>query len=412
MANRRDFMKTVTALGAVGICSQSPATAPAFHVPEDEKITIPDIKSLFPEPIIIRNIELLGFDKEYILRVTAENGATGFTLCNQRMPNLVSLLHGLIIPLLIGKDARNIEELTDYVYVANSNYKYAGMPFWNCVGHVEIAIFDLLGQIAKKPVNQLLGKPVKNELDVYLSSTTRETTPQQEADNFKKRIDETGAKAVKFKVGGRMSKNADAMPGRSDTIVPLMRKTLGNSITFYVDANGSYDLKNGIEMAHYLEDHQVDIFEEPVPFDEYENTKKITNVIKKMRLAGGEQDTSNYRFEWMAQNHALDVLQPDLFYNGGFLRCLKVAQMAQKAGLKFSPHSPKTDPQAAPMLHLMSLVSNSGGFQEWHISYPTHKSWYSPHYEIKNGKIAVPAGNGLGITFDETIWKKAEIIKC
>ncbi len=344
MANRRNFLKTVTALGAVGMCSQSPATA-ALNIPEDEKITIPDIKSLFPEPIIIRNIELLGFDKEYILRVTAENGATGFTLCNQRMPNLISLLHGLIIPLLIGKDARNIEELTDYVYVANSNYKYAGMPFWNCVGHVEIAIFDLLGQIAKKPVNQLLGKPVKNELDVYLSSTTRETTPQQEADNFKKRIDETGAKAVKFKVGGRMSKNADAMPGRSDTIVPLMRKTLGNSITFYVDANGSYDLKNGIEMAHYLEDHQVDIFEEPVPFDEYENTKKITDVIKKMRLAGGEQDTSNYRFEWIAQNHALDVLQPDLFYNGGFLRCLKVAQMAQKAGLKFSPHSPKTDPR-------------------------------------------------------------------
>jgi L-alanine-DL-glutamate epimerase-like enolase superfamily enzyme len=411
MANRRNFLKTVTALGAVGMCSQSPATA-ALNIPEDEKITIPDIKSLFPEPIIIRNIELLGFDKEYILRVTAENGATGFTLCNQRMPNLISLLHGLIIPLLIGKDARNIEELTDYVYVANSNYKYAGMPFWNCVGHVEIAILDLLGQIAKKPVNQLLGKPVKNELDVYLSSTTRETTPQQEADNFKKRIEETGAKAVKFKVGGRMSKNADAMPGRSDTIVPLMRKTLGNSITFYVDANGSYDLKNGIEMAHYLEDQQVDIFEEPVPFDEYENTKKITDVIKKMRLAGGEQDTSNYRFEWIAQNHALDVLQPDLFYNGGFLRCLKVAQIAQKAGLKFSPHSPKTDPQAAPMLHLMSLVPNSGGFQEWHISYPTHKSWYSPHYEIKNGKIAVPKGNGLGITFDETIWKKAEIIKC
>ncbi len=85
--------------------------------------------------------------------------------------------------------------------------------------------------------------------------------------------------------------------------------------------------------------------------------------------------------------------------------------MAQKAGLKISPHSPKTDPQAAPMLHLMSLVPNSGGFQEWHISYPTHKSWYTPHFEIKNGKIAVPTGNGLGITFDQTIWKKAEIIK-
>ncbi len=411
MSNRRDFMKTLTTIGAAGMFS-SFTNAGNLLMPADEKAGTTDLKSLFPEPVIMRNIELFSFDKEYILRVTAENGVMGSTLCNLRMPNLVSLLHGLIIPLLIGKDARNIEELTEYVYVTNSNYKYAGMPFWNCVGHVEIAIFDLLGHIAKKPVNQLLGKPIKNEIDIYLSSTTRETTPQQEAENFQKRIEETGAKAVKFKVGGRMSKNADAMPGRSEAIVPLMRKTLGDNITFYVDANGSYDLENGIKMARYLESQQVDIFEEPVPFDEYENTKKVTDVLKKMRLAGGEQDTSLYRFGWIAQNNAMNVLQPDLYYNGGFGRCLKVAQLARKAGLTISPHSPKTDPQAAAMLHLMSLVPNSGGFQEWHINPPNHKNWYSPHYEIKNGKIAVPAGNGLGVTYDETIWSKAEIIRC
>jgi L-alanine-DL-glutamate epimerase-like enolase superfamily enzyme len=178
-----------------------------------------------------------------------------------------------------------------------------------------------------------------------------------------------------------------------------------------VDANGSYDVENGIKMARFLENYQVDIFEEPVPFDEYENTKKIADITKKMRLAGGEQDTSLYRFKWMAENKVLHVLQPDLYYNGGFIRCLKVAQMAEKAGLKFSPHSPKIDPQAAPMLHLMSVVPNSGGFQEWHVDYPTHKNWYSPHYEIKNGKIGVPTANGLGIAFDKTIWTKAEKIK-
>jgi L-alanine-DL-glutamate epimerase-like enolase superfamily enzyme len=204
-----------------------------------------------------------------------------------------------------------------------------------------------------------------------------------------------------------MSKNADAMPGRSEAIVPTMHKALGDDITFYVDANGSYDLENGIRMARYLEDQNVSIFEEPVPFDEYENTLKVTSAIKKMRIAGGEQDTSAYRFGWIAEKHALDVLQPDLYYNGGFIRCLKVAQMAEKAGLEFSPHSPKTDPLAAAMLHLMAVVPNSGGYQEWHIDKPSHKSWYSPHYEIKNGKIAVPDDPGLGITFDKTIWAKA-----
>lgn len=328
MTNRRNFLNMIAAAGSMALLpSFSKASEPAGK----EKINPGPFKlnHRFTDPVILKNIELLRFDGQYILRVTDQNGISGATLCNQRIPNLVSLLHGLVIPNLVGKDARDIEALLDHVYVVNSNYKYAGMPFWNSVGHVEVAIFDLLGQIARKPVWQLLGKQVTNEIEVYISSTTRETTPEQEAASFVKRLAETGAKAVKFKVGGRMSKNADAMPGRSETIVPTMRKALGNDITFYVDANGSYDLENGIRMARYLEDHNVSIFEEPVPFDEYENTLK---------------------------------------------------------------------------------VAKSGGFQEWHIGKPNHKSWYAPHYEIKNGKIAVPNDPGLGITFDKTIWRKAEKI--
>jgi L-alanine-DL-glutamate epimerase-like enolase superfamily enzyme len=208
-----------------------------------------------------------------------------------------------------------------------------------------------------------------------------------------------------------MSKNADAMPGRSETIVPLMRKMLGDSITFYVDANGSYDVQNGIRMARFLEEHNVDIFEEPVPFDEYENAKIVSDSIRKMRIAGGEQDTSSYRFDWLARNKALDVLQPDLYYNGGIIRCLKVAQAAAKFGLTISPHSPKTDPLAAPMLHFVSVLPNLGGFQEWHINYPKQKSWYTPHFSIKHGKVAVPSGPGLGVEFDSSVWEKAELVK-
>lgn len=409
MTNRRNFINMLAVAGSMAV---SPSISKASEPVGKEKINPGPFKlnHQFPYPVILKSIELLRFDGQFILRVTDQNGISGATLCNQRIPNLVSLLHGLVIPNLIGKDARDIEALLDQVYVVNSNYKYAGMPFWNSVGHVEVAIFDLLGQIARKPVWQLLGKQVASEIEVYISSTTRETTPEQEAASFVKRLAETGAKAVKFKVGGRMSKNADAMPGRSESIVPTMRKALGNDITFYVDANGSYDLENGIRMARYLEDQDVSIFEEPTPFDEYENMLKVTKAIKKMRIAGGEQDTSAYRFGWIAENRALDVIQPDLYYNGGFIRCLKVAQMAEKAGLGFSPHSPKTDPLAAAMLHLMAVVPNSGGYQEWHIGKPSHKSWYAPHYEIKNGKIAVPNDPGLGITFDETIWAKAEKI--
>jgi len=410
MIDRRGFIQLAATASASFAVYPVLATPGGASQKEEDGFQL-NLKKSIKEPVTIKEIALLKFDGQLILKVTDKEGRWGCTLCNQRMPNLVSLLHGLVIPNFKGKDARDIETLLDRVYVADSNYKYTGMPFWNSVGHVEIAIFDLLGKIAGVPVHRLLGKKVKDELDLYISSTTRETTPEEEAARFTERMAETGAKAVKFKVGGRMSKNADASPGRSDTIVPVMRKALGDNITFYVDANGSYDLENGIRMARYLEEQNVDILEEPVPFDEYENTMAVTKTIGKMRLAGGEQDTSLYRFDWLSRNKALDVLQPDLFYNGGFIRCLKVARMAEKAGLGFSPHSPKNDPVAAPMLHLMAVVPNSGGFQEWDIRKPDLKNWYSPHYAVKNGKIGIPEDPGLGITFDETIWSKCEAIR-
>ncbi len=171
MPNRRDFFNMLAAAGSMAML---PSFSKVSESARKEKVRPEPFKlnHQFPDPVILKSIELLQFDGQYILRVTDQNGISGATLCNQRIPNLVSLLHGLVIPNLIGKDARTIEALLDHVYVVNSNYKYAGMSFWNTVGHVDVAIFDLLGQIARKPVWQLLGKRVTNEIEVYISSTT------------------------------------------------------------------------------------------------------------------------------------------------------------------------------------------------------------------------------------------------
>jgi L-alanine-DL-glutamate epimerase-like enolase superfamily enzyme len=101
-------------------------------------------------------------------------------------------------------------------------------------------------------------------------------------------------------------------------------------------------------------------------------------------------------------------VQPDLYYNGGFIRCMQVAHMAAKAGRGIAPHSPKADPLEAAMLQFASVVSNLEGFQEYPSNADKQAAWYSPHFEIKNGKLPILTGPGLGVTYDEGIWKKAE----
>jgi L-alanine-DL-glutamate epimerase-like enolase superfamily enzyme len=363
------------------------------------------------QPVIIKSIELLEFDKELIIKATSTDGVSGITFGNLRMEYLKPIIHGLVIPFFIGKDARDLVNLIDGVYRDGRNYKYSGMPFSNCVGHVELALWDLLGNTANQPVYQILGKQLRSEIPVYLSSLTRETTPEEEAERLGKRLEETGAQAIKIKVGGRMSNNEDSKPGRTRNLLPVIRKRLGDKITIYADANGSYDVKNGIEVGKMLEDYGVAIFEEPCPFEDYESNQKINKALKKLKLAGGEQDTSLYRFKDIIKNNVYDVVQPDLYYNGGIIRCLQVAQMAAQSGKTIAPHSPKTDPLAAPMLHFASVVPNLEGYQEWEGFNNKQKSWWGRHFQMIDGKVKVPEGSGLGVIYDEQIWSKATNVK-
>lgn len=68
----------------------------------------------------------------------------------------------------------------------------------------------MLGRIVNKPIGDLLGGVIRSEVPIYVASGNRGTTPQEEIEVLQRRMADTGAKAVKFKVGGRMSKNADS----------------------------------------------------------------------------------------------------------------------------------------------------------------------------------------------------------
>ncbi|MCU0355622.1 MAG: mandelate racemase/muconate lactonizing enzyme family protein, partial [Cytophagales bacterium] len=244
--HRRDFLK-IASLTGLSILSFGQA---GFGF---SKLTIPSlagdtileeairarIYEKLKKPVVIQTVELVRTQGELFVRVVSKDGATGITQCNDRMNNLGSLLNGLAVPFFTGKDARDIVFLTEEVYRVNSNYKYAGMPFWNCVGHVEIAVWDLLGKTAATPVHRLLGEKIRSQVPVYLSSLTRETTPEQEAEQLGQKLAETGAKAIKIKVGGRM-RNTPEDDRRSRLLIPALRKQLGDGVTIYADANSSY----------------------------------------------------------------------------------------------------------------------------------------------------------------------------
>ncbi len=396
--SRRCLMKS-----AVGLCGSVavPASAAKPTVRQLDEAASARLLKLdsITSPVRIASIELLRDERNHFVRTRSTDGAEGVAVTNGRVKYLYPILQQLVIPYFLGKDARDLESLIDGVYIYRSNYKLSGVAFWCCVAWVEFSLLDLLGKVAAKSIGELFGGVIRREVPIYVASGNRDTTPQQEVKVLAGHIERTGARGVKFKVGGRMSNNADSFPGRTEGLIRIVRKALGDGVTIYADSNGSYDARKAIEIGRLLQDHGIDMFEEPCPFDYLEETERVADALE-IPIAGGEQETSLRRFRWMIDNGAVQVVQPDLHYNGGFIRATRVARMAARAGMSVIPHMSGEGVGYVDVLHLASFTPNMGDFQEYKGGLEQTGSWYDPPLRLANGAINVPTGPGFGIKAD------------
>jgi L-alanine-DL-glutamate epimerase-like enolase superfamily enzyme len=364
-------------------------------------------RELLPDPVKIESIELLRCGELTIVRTRASGGAFGIAATNSKVKQLHPILTDLVVPYFIGKDARDLEDLIAGVYVFESNYKMSSLALWSPVCWVELSLLDLLGRIAGRHVSEILGGRVRERVAVYVASGNRETTPEEEIAVLEQRIAETGARAVKFKLGGRMSRDRDSLPGRSERLIELSRMVLGDRVVIHADANGSYGVDKAIEIGRRLEAIRAASFEEPCPFDWFEETKAVADALE-VPIAGGEQEASEHRFAWLIRNGALQVVQPDLHYYGGFLRSTRVARMAAAAGLPITPHISSGNLCYADMASFCSFTPNIGPFQELKSGIEKTGSLFEPPLAVKDGWLGVPRGPGLGIAHADDLLRDAK----
>ena len=399
---RRTFLGSLASGASLVWAQDFPRRVPEYEAP------LFHLHTQFSTPIRIAKAEYLERDKAGFLRVTSADGATG-TIRTKDIDDFLPILFHRVFPAFIGRDARDLESIVDDVYI--KNYKWAGQPFWSPVAAVEQATWDLLGRIAKKPVAALMGASPRKQIPVYLSGSGRETTAVEEVDIYVRGLAETGAKAVKFKIGGRMTRNIDATPGRTRKMLELARKRMGDQIVIYVDANGTYDAAAAIEVGKWMTDLKIAFFEEPCPWEEVSETKRVADSLA-MPIAGGECDSSLWRFQDMINRRVVDIIQPDLNYCGGLIRAARIARMAAKVNMQIVPHNTQIDAAGSKMLNFAAAIPNIGPYMEFpHREQPKPASWYTPNLRIVNGLLPVPTGPGLGVDFDPGYLKQARLVE-
>jgi len=323
--NRRTFISTTALVGSsaailplssFGATKQSKKDYPDYSM-LDQVLQRPVLKrELFPSPVIIKTIELLQNRNNFICRVRSKDGAEGLSIGHPFISKQgYPMFNNCVRHRFLGKDARDLDRLV--FDAAERNVKSQGVPLCVQIATLEFAVLDMLGTIANKPVGQLIGDIHHPEIAIYLGtrvSDMRRKEPEVSLKLVKKDWLETEAKAIKLRAGrgDNLGSDIDNAPGRTEKLIRMAREMFGDKMVLMIDGNGSYSVKEAIRIGKLLEEYGYYFYEEPIPWDWYEEQKQVADALK-IPMAGGEEEFGMHAFRWLIANNAFD----DSFDAGG-----------------------------------------------------------------------------------------------
>jgi L-alanine-DL-glutamate epimerase-like enolase superfamily enzyme len=341
------------------------------------------------------------FTTEYVcfVRATAEDGLQGWGQVAPYCADITAqVLHRQVAPHVLGLECGDIDAMLDIV--RDREHKFPGSYLRRAMGGVDTALWDMRGKREGKPVCELIGGTA-GDIRAYASSMKRDITPKDEAIRLQKLRDEKGFDAFKFRVGAEVGRNQDEWPGRTEEIVPTMRRAMGDEVTLMVDANSCYSPARAIEVGRLLQDNGISHYEEPCPYWEFAQTKEVTDALD-IDVTGGEQDCMMERWQSMIDGRIVDVIQPDVCYLGGMSRTLRVARMAEAAALPVTPHCANLSLVTLFTMHLLRAIPNAGKYLEFSIEGQDYYPWQdglflTDPYVITDGKATVTDTPGWGV---------------
>jgi L-alanine-DL-glutamate epimerase-like enolase superfamily enzyme len=298
--------------------------------------------------------------------------------------------------LFLGYDPFDIERHTRIL--DNLQFHYGRM--WP----LEVALWDLMGQISGQPLWKLLGGSSPR---VRTYASTGERLPAPERAESARRLRQQGFPALKLRFHA-------ADPAEDLAIVKAVREAVGPEMAILVDANqgwqmpwdasAPWDFKTALWMADALGELDVFWLEEPLPRHDYRGLAELRRRVK-VRIAGGEGNREFSELREYLRHGSLDVYQADVVWSTGILRARQLAGEVQATGAIYSPHTWGDGLVLLANLHVSAAVSQSP-FIEFPFDPPTwtpeRRDFILPSLTLPDaaGYVTLPDAPGLGVKID------------
>jgi L-alanine-DL-glutamate epimerase-like enolase superfamily enzyme len=417
--NRRRFLGAVT--GALGLSFWDDRTLDAAvqHVngnskPSELKITDMRVATIKGAPMT-----------DPIIRIDTNQGIYGLGEVRDGASKTYALF---LKSRILGENPCNIDKIFRKIKQFGGDSRQAGG-----VCAIEMALWDLAGKAYNIPVYQMLGGKFRDKIRCY-ADTTESDDPKIYGDRLKKRK-EQGFTWLKMDLGIDLMKNIpgtitapagvsvggggnvqhmftaiELTPKGIETMtnfVATVREYVGYDIPLSSDHFGHIGVNSCIRLGRALEKYNMAWLEDMIPWTYPELLKEIKQSIN-IPLCTGEDIYLKEHFIKLAEEHAIDILHPDLATSGGILETKKIGDSIQEYGVPMAMHFAGSPVSCMANVHCAAATENFLALENHSVDVP----WWSDLVEgvekpiVNHGFITVPEAPGLGITLNDEVMKQ------
>ena len=362
--------------------------------------------------------EELGYSQQFyakrtchLVEVETDDGVTGWGECFG--PGTVALANKGIVekviqPMVLGMDPMDRDVIWHKVYNLLRDHGQKGMPLQSLSG-VDIALWDIAGQVAGLPLHKLIGGAHRTDVSVYGYGMMlkREST----ADHIARFCDEAaeirdaGFVATKMKVG---------LGPRDDVkLAEAVRRGVGDDYPFMVDANHCYTTADAFYVGRALGELDAYWFEEPIAPEDLDGYAELRRGLD-VNIAGGEAEFNRWGWRSILENRGLDIAQPEVCALGGISEYLRVlalchahftpvinhvwgSAIAVATNLQLLAAMPPLPGGLNPREPLLEFDTTDNKFRDELLAEPLN---IQAQVAKSNCKVSIPMGLGIGVVPD------------
>jgi L-alanine-DL-glutamate epimerase-like enolase superfamily enzyme len=336
--------------------------------------------------------------KEFVVcEVETDQGASGIGLTGHFLTrSVVEALERHFLPVVKGMDPRDSEAIHQRVLQKLNPRAMTGVVS-SALSCLDIACWDIAGKLAGRTVAELLGG-CRKRVPAYVTYGFPQYDREQLAEAARMHIAK-GFRALKLVVG------VDKGGWREDAKrVRAVRDAVGDDVDLMIDANYLFNPVEAKMLCRAIEDCEITWFEEPLTQNDARALADL-RAHTKIPLAAGQMEGHRWRLRELVEKQAVDILQPNCCFCGGFTEARKAAHLAQTYNM------PIANGGGWPLfnMHTMAGLMN-GWIVEWHLGMvQVGEVLFTDAPAPTDGTITIPDRPGLGLTLDRDALRETQV---